>query len=323
MAGKTLSSCTTNAKTAGKLILHGNLVAALESLLLTSESGKLLEDKLDSILQRLESLENYNKKKETEYYQQLKELEHEKSKLRDKKSRLEQTIAGKEASITETERQLKNAEDDMESARHEKSRAQNKYNKFKNFWWVPVWGTVLTITELIEDNEGKARAAKQKMNRYEEEIDSLRGDIRNFRDDLESLNGRINQVQSSLTSCNQKINNIQSDISNITSAIAEVLDAKVYWKNSVSETRAVNDQTSHMQRLVKAGGKKPSKFSSSKATKHTVDIYESSWEKVENILNEAFLNKILITFTCTQCKTTQTSLPYIVSSDNFVCEDCY
>lgn len=127
----------------------------------------------------------------------------------------------------------------------------------------------------------------------------------------------------SLKSCNQKINEIHSSISNITSAIGDVLDAKAYWKDSVSEAQKINEKTTHMQRLVKAGKGKSSIFSSSKSTKHIVNNYESSWETVKNVLGKAFLNKITITFTCTFCKTLQTSLPYIDSSDNFVCEECH
>lgn len=323
MAEQALISCSHNAKNAGKLILHGNLVAALESLSQTGEGGRLLEAKLDSILERLGSLEQYNRKKESEYYKQLKDLEYENDRLRGRKSTLERSIASKEVSISDIQRELSNARDEMNSARHRRNQAQREYDKFRTFWWVPIWGQILVVKELIEDNESIANNAQQRMDRYDREISSLNSDLVIFRNDLASLNRSIQSVLSSLNSCNQKINEIHSNISNITSATAEVLDAKVYWKNSVFETRAINDKTAHMQRLVEGGKGNPSKFSSSKPTERVVNNYESSWGRVENVLSEAFFNKISITFTCTLCNITKTSLPYINSSDNFVCEDCH
>lgn len=321
MAEKTLIAC---AKNVGDLILQQkDLEGALKCLSLTNEGGKSLKTKLDSILKRLERLEQYNKKIEAEYYNQLKDLQYDDSRLRSRKSELEQNIAGKEACICETERELNNARDDMNAARRERNRAQEEYDKVKTFWWVPIYGQVLLINELIQDNAGKADEAQRRMNRYDREISDLNSDIRSFRNDLSILNSSIHSIQSSLDSCNRKINEIQANIGNITSAIAEVLDAKVYWTESVHETQAANEKTAFMQRLVECGKEKPSRFTSSKATDTQVKIYGSSWERVEYVLSEAFLNKISTTFRCTRCNITKTSLPYIDSSDKFICEDCY
>ena len=325
MAEKTPAhALNTCAKNVGDLILQQkNLEGALKCLSLTDKGGKLLKAKLDSILKRLERLEQYNKQIETRYYKQLKDLQYDNSILRSRKSELEQSIAGKEACIRETERELSDARDDMNAARRERNRAQEEYDKVKTFWWVPIYGQIILINELIEDNASKANEAQQRMNRYDRKISDLNSDMTKFRNDLSSLNSSIQSTQSSLDSCNRKIQDIQANIGNITSAIAEVLDAKVYWAESVHETQAVNEKTAFMQRLVESGKKNPSKFTSTIATKRHVNIYTSNWERVEYVLSEAFLNKISTTFKCTRCNVTKTSLPYIDSSDNFICEDCY
>lgn len=317
-----LVSSTTSARNAAALILHGDLVAAIENLSVTSKSGMLLDAKLDGIVKRLEGLEQYHIKNEAEYYRQLKSLESEKSGLESRRSGLQQSIAGKEASIRETERQLSNARDAMNAARRERDRAQREYNEMKTFWWVPIIGQILVVKEMFEENGRKADDAQRRMNNYDREASDLNSDLNRFKNDLASLNRDIQNIQSSLNLCYQNINKVQSDIRNITSAIAEVLDAKVYWRDSVSQNKSAVNETSHLEELVEIGKEKPLKFTSSEATKDSVKIFESSWGKVEDVLSKAFLNKISITFKCTRCKTTKTTLPYIVS-DHFVCEDCY
>ena len=58
MAERALTSCVTNVKNSGQLILSGKLVAALEALSLTGKSGKTLENKLDSIVETIREIRN-------------------------------------------------------------------------------------------------------------------------------------------------------------------------------------------------------------------------------------------------------------------------
>ena len=325
MAEKAMSSCVFNAKDSGKSILSGNLVKALKTLSLTKESGKALENKLESILSRLENLEKYNKRKEEAYYSLLKDRKNEKTSLISRKSSLETCIFSKSASVRETERLLNDARDEINSAKRERNRAQEKYDKVKKYWWVPIYGQVLAIKELIEGNEYKANEAQSRMNRYEREVREYNSELKKSKEELENLNDIIRNVESDLRDCNRKISSIKSNIETICSAIGEVLDAKEYWRSSVSETKSANKSTNHMEKLVNTSNakKKLVDFSKSYATKLMVNKYDSQWEKVESVLGDAFLNKVSLTFTCSHCNITKTSLPYIEHLDTFVCEDCF
>ena len=215
--GDQLQICTTNAKSASRSLLLGDLVSALESLSITHDGGLLLEKKLNSYLQRLEDLEIQSFAREI-----LCRHPNEESRLRDEIDSKNREISAKNAAISDVIGYRNEAERSYDRARRERDEAQEKYDRARSFWWVPVAGWIWGLQELIKDNEGLARRAKNRMNQYQEEIDEHSQDLKRYESQLSSLTYSLQCNQSYLQNCKRKQDEVNSKISNICEAIADV-----------------------------------------------------------------------------------------------------
>lgn len=220
--GDQLQICTTNAKSASRSLLLGDLVSALESLSITHDGGLLLEKKLNSYLQRLEDLEMHNKALQEKYYADIQRYKNEESRLRNEIDSKNREISDKNAAISVVIGYRNEAERSYDRARRERDEAQEKYDRARSFWWVPVAGWIWGLQELIEDNEGLARRAKNRMNQYQEEIDEHSQDLKRYESQLSSLTYSLQCNQSYLQNCKRKQDEVNSKISNICEAIADV-----------------------------------------------------------------------------------------------------
>lgn len=83
---------------------------------------------------------------------------------------------------------LQQAQDRYNQAVCDRIRAQDKYDTFKIFWWVPIVGQILLIRELIEDYSGQARRAANDMSYY-------RWRIKNAYEEINTLHQKVFQVK--------------------------------------------------------------------------------------------------------------------------------
>lgn len=79
-----------------------------------------------------------------------------------------------------------------QEAEREKREAEKKYKEFKTYWWVPIYGQYLAVREIVEENNGKAKAALRDMARHERDAEETKREI-------ERTNSGIRQASCKLT----------------------------------------------------------------------------------------------------------------------------
>ena len=79
-----------------------------------------------------------------------------------------------------------------QEAEREKREAEKEYKEFKTYWWVPIYGQYLAVRKIVEENNGKARAASRDMACHERDVEEAEREI-------ERTNSGIHQVSCKLT----------------------------------------------------------------------------------------------------------------------------
>ena len=82
-----------------------------------------------------------------------------------------------------------------QEAEREKREAEKKYRHLKTYCWVPIYGQYLAVRKIVEENNGKARAALREMACHERDVEEAKREI-------ERTNSVTRQVSCKLTMAN-------------------------------------------------------------------------------------------------------------------------
>lgn len=172
------SKCFNAVEAALKAVKTGDARRSTGILKSIKEDGLLLQQQSSVLYDELSKAEkDYQRRVEdltrqiTELHKEERQLENSKRALGTKKS----SLADKKQSY---QRSKEHASTRYKVAEHEKREAEEKYDNFKYFFWVPIVGWILALRELIEDNKERARDAYRDMMRYERDINSAETEIR-------------------------------------------------------------------------------------------------------------------------------------------------
>lgn len=105
-------------------------------------------------------------------YQQERDLEKQKRELESQRQALQSRKDSEAQSLNE-------AQSRYDTAERERDKAQEEVDRLKTFWWVPIFGQILLIRELVEDFSGQAQNARRDMNHYQTRINEAEQEIAN------------------------------------------------------------------------------------------------------------------------------------------------
>ena len=134
----------------------------------------------------------------------------------------------------------------------------------------------------------------------------------------------MRDIQNKLQVCQIKMSDVNNQLAVLNNAIADAMEAKCYWTESQNSVKSGSCKTDVIEHLVKCGEEKleQSKVSQSDGMKRQVNKFDELWSKAKDVLNEAILKKVSVSFKCTHCLLDSESLPYI-KNKNFICEKCF
>ena len=149
--------------------------------------ARILQREANTIHTLLINVEKENETKVENLTMEINQLYQNEQRLKEKENNLRVKISGLKAKREQHEKDRNVAERRQEAARAEQRDAEEKYEEFKSFWWVPIVGQVLLLRELIENNKEQARKAEREKNRHAREVENADSEI-------SSTNAEINQV---------------------------------------------------------------------------------------------------------------------------------
>ena len=169
--------CFNALKAAVEAVKTGNADSSAVVIKSIRKDGLLLQKQASILCDKLKQVEKKHQESDEDLTRQINKLYAEEVKLKNRRQALE---AKKSALNDERDRCCRNKRDASwrhENAKAEKREAEEKYEEAKNRWWVPVYGWFLSVRELVENNEQKARDARREMERYDEEMSRAESNI--------------------------------------------------------------------------------------------------------------------------------------------------
>ena len=149
--------------------------------------AKILQREARFLHKLLLDAEQENKARAENLTKEINDLYQKEHELKQEENNLGDKISGLKANQEQHQQSRNAAQCRYEVARAEQREAEEKREKFESFWWVPVYGLVLGVRELIENNKKRARQAESDKNHHGREVDNADREI-------SSTNAKINQV---------------------------------------------------------------------------------------------------------------------------------
>ena len=149
--------------------------------------AKIVQKEARIFQKQLINVEQENETKVEKLTREINQLYENEQQLKQEENNLEVKVSGLRATRKQHEENRNVAERRREIARAEQRKAEQKREEFRSYCWVPIYGQVLAVRELIENNKERARQAERDKDYYDREV-------KNATRQINSTNIKINQV---------------------------------------------------------------------------------------------------------------------------------
>ena len=149
--------------------------------------AKIVQRAAHTMHKLLISVEQENETKVENLTREINQLYEKEQQLKKEENNLEVKMSGLKATREQHEENRNVAERRQEAARAEQREAEEKHNELRSYWWVPIYGQVLLLRDLIEGNKERARQAERDKDHYAREV-------ANATRQMNSTDIKINQV---------------------------------------------------------------------------------------------------------------------------------
>ena len=132
--------------------------------------AKILQREACILHKQLINVEQEDERKVENLTREINRLYEKEKRLKKKENNLEVKVSGLRATRKQHEEQRNLAERRREAARADQREAEQKREKLKSYWWVPIYGQLLLLRELIQNNRERARQAERDKDHYVREV---------------------------------------------------------------------------------------------------------------------------------------------------------
>ena len=171
------SKCFSTLETAIEALTSGSACSSEVMLKSLKQDGLRLQQQASALCCQLNKAEEEHQLKEEDLTRQVNGLHEEEVQLTNRKQALE---TKKSALTDEKERCSRNKQDALrrsQKAEEEKREAEKKCEELQDWWWVPIYGQLLAVREIVENNMKKARDAYRDMQRYDRDMERAESEI--------------------------------------------------------------------------------------------------------------------------------------------------
>ena len=181
------SNCFTAFKAALKAVERNDANGAAIALQSVRSDAKIVQRAAHILHKQLINVEQENETKVENLTREINLLYEKEQQLKKKEEKLKVKVSGLRATREQHKENRNVAERRREAARADQREAQQKRDELRSYWWVPIYGQVLAVRELIENNKERARQAERDKDYYDREV-------KNATRQINSTNIKINQV---------------------------------------------------------------------------------------------------------------------------------
>ena len=318
------SQCLETADEVSKLVSLGKVKEASRKLIEVKQQSKRLSTVTEIYIRRLEALEIYARYQQEKLMKKMEQLQIEEAQKRQDIQKLEKEMASRRSEVEHYEYLKSKAEENRRVAEEKKRYAEKRRDEVKKWWWVPVYGQILCIREVIEDNASVIRNEERKVNEYEGEKSSLENKIQNTEAQISSKRNEVAKLSSKIRDLNDESERRIKTLQEMMEATAILKKTVYYWNEFMSATDHAATRSNAFQKLVKRASEKkdPSRVLNSGGSQTAMKTFEDAFATVERLLNEEWQHLILYDFVCELCHVQYSGLPMPVDNDTVVCHTC-
>ena len=318
------SQCLETADEVSKLVSLGKVKEASRKLIEVKQQSKRLSTVTEIYIRRLEALEKYARYQQEKLMKKMEQLQIEEAQKRQDIQRLKEEMASRQRQVEHYEELKSKAEENRRVAEEKKRYAEKRRDEVKTWWWVPVYGQILCIREVIEDNASVIRNEERKVNEYEGEKSSLETKIQNTEAQISSKRNEVAYLSSKIRELNDESERRIKTLQEMMEATAMLKKTVYYWNEFMSATDHAATRSNAFQKIVKRASEKedPSRVLNSGGSQTAMKNFEEAFATVERLLKEEWHHLILYDFVCELCHVQHSSLPMPVDNDTVVCHTC-
>jgi hypothetical protein len=275
-------------------------------------------------IRRLEELEKYGEYQQEKLMKKMECLENEKRRKNDQISRRKIEISQKRENIDFCKEQKAKSEERKQEAERKKRDAEKRKREVEKWWWVPIYGQVLCIRELIENNSHVINTEARKANECNSEMQSLQGRIQSVESEISNLNREVSSLTSEISNLKDESIRRNDTLSEMKEATAVLKQSVSHWNEFISTIDHGANRSEAMIKLVNRASKcdDPSRILKSRGTQTSMKSFQEAFAKAEELLEKQWDNLIVYVYTCEVCKKEKRGLPLPLDKDTVVCGEC-
>ena len=319
-----ISECLHTVEEVKDLVQKGKVKSSAIKLSQITQQSRRIRSIIEIYVSRLEALEDYAVHQQEKIMRKMNDLEDEKKKRHQEIQSKEQEIARNRADIGDCERLKSHAESNMMEAERKKCEAEERREELENWWWVPVYGLILGIRELIEDNSAIIDKESNKIERYSNEAS-------NFQTNIESAESTIESLRNDVSRLSQQINELGADLKMRIRLLKEMKETtatlKVYlqhWNELRITMEYGQNRSVAMEKIVHKAStmRNPEKILTGKGTEKMLNSFTEAFQKAEELLKTQWQYVVSYKYVCELCQEENEGLPLPFNKDAVVCNSC-
>lgn len=307
-----------------QLVQQGRVKEASKKLTRVGQHSKRITTVTEIYIRRLEALEKYGVCQQEKLMRKMATLEEEKNQKNKVIQQKQLEVEAKRVDVRHYEELKQKAEERRREAEHKKREAEDRLNEVKKWWWIPIYGQVLCVRELIENNSSTISNEERKVNECESEQNSLQGKIQSAESEISSLTNVVSNLSSQISNLKDESEKRLKDLEEMKAATATLKKSVFCWNEFTSTMDHGIKRTEAMQRIVKRASdqKDSSRILSSRGTQTTMKSFEEAFEAARRLIEEQWQYLVMYEYTCEVCRQEKQGLPMPVDEDTVVCSDC-
>uniref|UniRef100_A0A1X7UV35 Uncharacterized protein n=1 Tax=Amphimedon queenslandica TaxID=400682 RepID=A0A1X7UV35_AMPQE len=319
-----ISECLHTVEEVKELVQRGKVKSSAIKLSQITQQSRRIRSIIEVYVNRLEALEDYAMHQQEKIMWKMNVLEEEKKKRHKAIQSKEQEIDRNRADIKECEQLKSHAESNMMEAERRKREAEERREELENWWWVPVYGLILGVREMIQDNSAIINRESDKMERYSKEASNFQSNINSAESTIESLRNDVSQLSQQIEDLGANLKMRIQMLREMKETTATLKAYLQHW-NELSMTMAYGQNRSvALEKIVHKAStmSNPEKILTGRGTEKMLNSFTEAFQKAEELLKTQWQYVVSYNYICELCQKENEGLPLPVNNDAVVCNSC-
>ena len=275
----------------------------------------------------LEGLQTFALGQQAKIAKKMDRLLNEERELCNRSDKLAETLQLEDAELSILSDSIRDAERKQKRHEREREEAARKVEEMNKWWWVPLYGQVLAVRELIEDNAAAEEAASRRIAEYAEKKRTIQNSISYTRTRIVSIRQRKAAAASSIRRVKLELDEMHTKLSQLRIQTDNLMQATNLIKEVMAAAVEGDARCSFLQKIVNmAHGSNNAGVLTTRGSQTHVRSFVEAWDLVKDLIMESRRYNITFQFVCSSCNRECNCFPRSSADgdlENFICETCH